>query len=124
MSGPTFNPNNPTSGAGLEPNPNTVLHPDEPKPILPTTAATHGIGGPINGVYGSSKTQIGVIGESEEDIGVSGMGPIIGVNGTSATGDGVFGEGRRGVVGESEAFQGVFGHSTENAGVVGESEKF
>lgn len=39
-------------------------------------------------------------------------------------GDGVFGTGRRGVVGESETFQGVLGKSRDNAGVVGESQKF
>jgi hypothetical protein len=35
-------------------------------------------------------------------------------------GDGVVGKGRRGVVGESPTFQGVFGKSQENAGLVGE----
>ena len=39
-------------------------------------------------------------------------------------GDGVVGRGIRGVVGESDTFQGVFGHSRANAGVVGESEEF
>lgn len=39
-------------------------------------------------------------------------------------GDGVVGSGRRGVVGESQRFQGVFGKSRDNAGVVGESDKF
>jgi hypothetical protein len=42
----------------------------------------------------------------------------------TAGGDGVFGHGSRGVVGVSEAFQGVFGASTDNAGVVGESTNF
>ncbi|WP_433734862.1 hypothetical protein ACQP0C_42005 (plasmid) [Nocardia sp. CA-129566] len=42
----------------------------------------------------------------------------------TANGDGVVGVGRRGVVGLSEAFQGVYGHSGTNAGVVGESEQF
>jgi hypothetical protein len=37
-------------------------------------------------------------------------------------GDGVFGTGRRGVVGVSDDYQGVFGKSRENAGVVGESD--
>jgi hypothetical protein len=41
----------------------------------------------------------------------------------TAVGDGVVGTGRRGVVGVSDDFQGVFGKSRENAGVVGESDK-
>jgi hypothetical protein len=41
----------------------------------------------------------------------------------TAGGDGVFGTGRRGVVGVSDDFQGVFGKSRDNAGVVGESDK-
>lgn len=41
-----------------------------------------------------------------------------------AGGDGVFGKGNRGVVGVSDAFQGVFGLSSDNAGVVGESTNF
>lgn len=47
---------------------------------------------------------------------------IIGVN--TAGGDGVSGTGRRGVVGESDEFQGVYGKSIKNAGVVGESAQF
>jgi hypothetical protein len=43
--------------------------------------------------------------------------------GESRTGDGVVGIGRRGLVGNSETFQGVFGKSRDNAGVVGESDK-
>ena len=93
-------------------------------PILPSTAQFKAEGDLINGIYGSSKKQTGVVGESETFVGVSGDGPAMGVWGFSATGDGVVGEGRRGVVGESRTFQGVFGHSTENAGVVGESEAF
>jgi hypothetical protein len=42
----------------------------------------------------------------------------------TAGGDGVVGIGRRGVVGESETFQGVFGKSRDNAGIVGESPNF
>ena len=41
----------------------------------------------------------------------------------TAGGDGVSGMGRRGVVGESPTFQGVFGKSGDNAGVVGESDR-
>lgn len=47
---------------------------------------------------------------------------IAGTN--TAGGDGVHGTGRRGVVGISPDFQGVFGHSVTNAGVVGESDRF
>jgi hypothetical protein len=41
----------------------------------------------------------------------------------TAGGDGVFATGRRGVVGVSDDFQGVFGKSRDNAGVVGESDR-
>lgn len=40
----------------------------------------------------------------------------------TAGGDGLFGTGRRGVVGVSDDYQGVFGKSRANAGVVGESD--
>ncbi len=49
---------------------------------------------------------------------------IPGISGTNVGGDGVVGVGHRGVVGESDHYQGVFGKSTDNAGVVGESQKF
>ena len=42
----------------------------------------------------------------------------------TANGDGIVGEGRRGVVGISSGFQGVYGVSQTNAGVVGEAAKF
>ena len=42
----------------------------------------------------------------------------------TAGGDGVVGVGRRGVVGTSSDFQGVYGSSQTNAGVVGEAAKF
>jgi hypothetical protein len=42
----------------------------------------------------------------------------------TAGGDGLVGKGRRGVVGESDTFQGVFGKSRDNAGIVGESALF
>jgi hypothetical protein len=49
---------------------------------------------------------------------------VPGVRGEGQEGnDGVFGHGRRGVVGVSETFQGVFGKSGDNAGVVGESDR-
>ncbi|HEY3289938.1 MAG TPA: hypothetical protein VGK87_07420, partial [Anaerolineae bacterium] len=47
---------------------------------------------------------------------------ILGEN--TAGGDGIVGKGRRGVVGQSDAYQGVFGTSRDNAGVVGESATF
>jgi hypothetical protein len=46
------------------------------------------------------------------------------VSGTNtAGGDGVSGTGRRGVVGISDSYQGVYGKSVDNAGIVGESDK-
>src|SRR4051812_18306205 len=121
MSGPVFNPK-PSQGAEASgpnqpvPSPGPVFHPEKPIPILATSADVVGKGDLINGVYGGSKKQTGVVGESETFAGVSGDGPVMGVWGTSQAGDGVVGNGRRGVVGESPTFQGVFGHSTENAG--------
>lgn len=47
---------------------------------------------------------------------------ILGQN--TANGDGIVGEGRRGVVGSSSDFQGVYGLSQTNAGVVGEAAQF
>lgn len=67
------------------------------------------------GVWGEVKTGTGVVGVAN----ASG----IGVSGRSDSGDGVIGIGRRGVVGMSETYQGVFGHSGDNAGVVGESDR-
>jgi hypothetical protein len=78
------------------------------------------------GVYGKAKGgvgTIGVMGEARADNdGVTGHGT--GVYGASTDGDGVVGSGRRGVVGRSPDFQGVYGHSDTNAGVVGESQDF
>lgn len=131
MGGPILNPNEPIPAAGPNPSPKKpipasgpVLFPDEPVPIRQDTAAFVQKSEFLHAIFGGSKNQTGVVGESEKSIGVSGDGPVIGVNGFSETGDGVFGTGRRGVVGESPTFQGVFGHSVENAGVVGESTKF
>jgi hypothetical protein len=67
---------------------------------------TEGFSDRLEGVVGISKASTGVLGISE------------------GSGDGVVGKGRRGVVGESDTFQGVFGHSNTNAGVVGESDHF
>ena len=53
---------------------------------------------------------------------VANQAAILGQN--TANGDGVVGEGRRGVVGSSSDFQGVYGLSKTNAGVVGEAAKF
>ena len=139
MSGPIFNPNKPVPAAGPKPSPNIpipaagpVFHPDEPVPIRHDTAAFVQKSELLHAIFGGSKNQTGVVGESEKFIGVSGDGPVVGVNGTSETGDGVSGTGRRGVVGESDTFQGVFGHSktgdgvsgTGRRGVVGESDTF
>ena len=74
----------------------------------------HSVNG--RGTEGFSDTLEGVVGISKQSTGVLGI--------SEADGDGVVGRGRRGVVGESDTFQGVFGHSRANAGVVGESEEF
>lgn len=62
-------------------------------------------GGAGAGVWGETANGSGVVGKD------------------TGGGDGVVGEGRRGVVGRSPDYQGVYGWSRENAGVVGESEK-
>jgi hypothetical protein len=56
-----------------------------------------------NGVWGEATDGSGVVGKD------------------NGGGDGVVGEGRRGVVGRSPTYQGVYGWSQGNAGVVGES---
>jgi hypothetical protein len=105
------------------PGTSSTIDPNKPFPILPSTAVVKGISDSINGVYGGSKTQVGVIGESDTSIGVQGHGAVIGVFGfTGDSGDGVVGNGKRGVVGESRLFQGVYGRSAMNAGVLGESD--
>jgi hypothetical protein len=80
------------------------------------------------GVFGTNDagngTGFGVIGTCDSNIGVAGDSKTgTGVRGTSQSADGVVGVGRRGVVGISDSFQGVFGKSVDNAGVVGESDK-
>ena len=158
MSGPIFNPNKPVPAAGPKPSPNIpipaagpVFHPDEPVPIRHDTAAFVQKSELLHAIFGGSKTKQAslarreiywclrrwsrrrVNGTSETGVGVAGTGrrgvvgesdTFQGVFGHSKTGDGVSGTGRRGVVGESDTFQGVFGHSRANAGVVGESEEF
>jgi len=61
--------------------------------------------GGANAVWGETTNGSGVVGKD------------------NGGGDGVVGEGRRGVVGRSPDYQGVFGWSDHNAGVVGESVK-
>jgi len=82
----------------------------------------------FHGVFGKSTNNVGVAGESDAMWGVLGVTHSaggIGVHGKNEVGgDGVVGVGRRGVVGISNDFQGVFGQSADNAGVVGESAKF
>jgi hypothetical protein len=92
----------------------------------------------FQGVFGRSTDNAGVVGESHHMHGVFGMchnphGAGVygtntevggfGVQGVNENGDGVIGTGRRGVVGQSDTFQGVFGWSRDNAGVVGESDR-
>ncbi len=74
----------------------------------------HSVNG--RGTEGFSDTLEGVVGISKQSTGVLGI--------SEASGAGVLGQRKRGVVGESDTFQGVFGHSRANAGVVGESEEF
>jgi hypothetical protein len=96
----------------------------------------HGLSQAWQGVFGKSTSNAGVVGESDTLHGVFGVchnphgagvfgtntqAGGFGVQGINDSGDGVTGKGRRGVVGESQTFQGVFGWSFENAGVVGES---
>lgn len=61
-------------------------------------------GGAGAGVWGETTNGSGVVGKD------------------NGGGDGVVGEGRRGVVGRSPDYQGVYGWSHSNAGVVGESD--
>jgi hypothetical protein len=84
------------------------------------SALYHGVWGVSHdvhngGVLGSNDSQggLGVIGIAEhgDGIGVSGHSPNIGVRG----------KGHQGVVGESDDYQGVYGLSHANAGVVGEA---
>ena len=92
-----------------------------------TSRGVVGISDGFQGVFGHSKGNVGVAGESESMYGVLGTctsAAGVGVVGVNAGGDGVVGRGRRGVVGESDAWQGVYGHSRTNAGVVGESDEF
>lgn len=69
------------------------------------------------GVWGEVKTGRGVVGVCQQGDGA-------GVTGDSPAGDGIIGRGRRGVVGISPTYQGVYGQSDDNAGVVGESTAF
>jgi len=87
-----------------------------PNALFGRDAITRGI------AAGNKGDQIGVYGESVSNAGVDGHSQSgDGVRGMSESGDGVYGRGRRGVVGESTTYQGVFGKSRDNAGVVGES---
>jgi len=97
-----------------------ILNPNKPIPILPSTAEVVGKGVLINGVFGSSKKQTGVVGESETFIGVSGDGPFVGVNGTSEDGTGVLGESEGqdgiGVHGKGHKLAGLFEGKVEVTG--------
>jgi hypothetical protein len=98
-----------------------------------------GVSDDFQGVFGKSIENAGVVGESTNLHGIFGVSHNphgagvfgtnnkvggFGVQGINESGDGVTGKGRRGVVGESETFQGVFGKSRDNAGIVGESTDF
>jgi hypothetical protein len=91
-----------------------------------TSRGVVGLSQKFHGVYGHSVENVGVAGESDSMWGVLGVCKNpggVGVVGENVGGDGVVGKGRRGVVGESDAYQGVYGHSKTNAGVVGESDE-
>ena len=85
--------------------------------------AAHGEG---TGLWGDVNTGRAIVGVVRGGAGAGVWGET--TNGTGVVGkdngggDGVVGEGRRGVVGRSPDYQGVYGWSRENAGVVGESE--
>jgi hypothetical protein len=129
MPGHEFNPNQPPPQLAEDPTlklgASTTLDPNKIFPVRLDTAAFVKKSDVLNGIFGGSVNQIGVVGQSVKNTGLWGDGPT-GVYGTSstATGDGVSGFGRRGVVGESVDFQGVYGHSRQNSGVVGESDAF
>ena len=80
------------------------------------------------GVWGETQTGRAVVGVVDAGAGTGVWGET--TNGTgvigkdNAGGDGVVGEGRRGVVGRSPTYQGVYGWSDQNAGVVAESQRF
>lgn len=78
------------------------------------------------GLWGETQTGRAVVGACDQtgagiwgEVRTGGQGVV----GNAPTGDGVVGTGRRGVVGESETYQGVYGHSGDNSGVVGVSER-
>lgn len=96
-----------------------------------TTAARAivGIGlGDSCGVWGQVNHGRAIVGAVDGGGGVgvwgetSGGAGVVGKDDTG--GDGVVGEGRRGVVGKSPTYQGVYGWSRDNAGLVGESDTF
>ena len=92
-----------------------------------TSRGVVGMSRDFHGVFGHSNANVGVAGESDAMYGVLGTSKGsagVGVVGVNDLGDGVVGRGHRGVVGESDEFQGVFGHSRGNVGVVGESGEF
>ena len=107
----------------------------EAKPSGRAVVGVSDTGAGIWGQVGSGRAVIGVVngegtglwGECASGRAVVGAvrsGRGAGVWGENPAGDGVVGKGVRGVVGESETYQGVFGWSGKNAGVVGESRDF
>ena len=77
------------------------------------------------GVWGESQTGRAIVGVCDQS-GTGVWGEVkqggTGIQGVSPNGDGVVGSGYRGVVGTSEKFQGVYGWSRDNCGVVGVGE--
>jgi hypothetical protein len=125
MPGPDLNPNEPVKKIEGEPKlgESTTLDPNKISPVRLDSAAFSQKSDFLNAIFGGSTNQIGVVGQSIKNIGIWGEGPtgVFGIS-SSPTGDGVSGFGKRGVVGEG--FQGVYGHSSQNSGVVGESDSW
>jgi len=98
----------------------SVLNPNRVVEVRLDTAQVVGKADLINGVFGSSRTQSGVVGLSENYVGVSGDGRFMGVSGTSRSGTGVSGESNSaqgvGVHGKGGRLAGLFEGNVEVTG--------
>lgn len=97
-----------------------AINPAKTVEVRLDTAALVGKADLINGVFGSSRRQAGVVGVSESFVGVSGDGRFIGVNGISRNGTGVSGESDSafgiGVHGKGGRLAGLFEGNVEVTG--------